>query len=169
MPRIFLGIGSNVEPQRHICAALDRLAQQFAPLSLSPVYESEAVGFDGDPFHNFVAAFDSELALDALIARLKQIEDELGRDRDQPRFSPRTIDIDLLLYGEQVCDGEPLVLPRDEITRNAYVLRPLAELAPDLIHPRLGLRMAELWQTYDPTQQRLWPIAFAWPAESEPQ
>lgn len=167
MPKVFIGIGSSVDPERHLRAAVQQLAQRFAPLSLSPVYESEAVGFEGDNFLNFVASFDSEFSLQEIMTELKSVEDLLGRDRHQPRFSPRTIDIDLLLYGNQVLNGTPLVLPRDEITHNAYVLQPLAELAPNLVHPRLKRRMAELWQDYDSSQQRLWPVNFDWQTESE--
>lgn len=167
MPKIYVGIGSSVEPEHHIRAAMQRLTQQFAPVEASPLYESEAVGFEGDNFLNFVVSFDSTLGLDEIIATLKNIEDQLGRDRSQPRYSSRTIDLDLLLYGAQVLDGEPLVLPRDEITRNAYVLRPLAELAPELIHPRLGQTMAELWQHFDASQQGLWPVTFDWQTTTE--
>lgn len=162
MSRVFLSLGSNIDRYRHIAAALDALSAQFARLDISTVYESEAVGFAGRNFLNLVVGVDTELSIAELSARLKQIEDDNGRNRSGPKFSPRTLDIDILTVDDLVGDREGVHLPRDEITKNAFVLLPMAELAPDTPHPALGVTYAELWRAYDKSQQKLWPVAFEW-------
>jgi 2-amino-4-hydroxy-6-hydroxymethyldihydropteridine diphosphokinase len=157
MPRVFVGIGSNIEREENIRAGVADLRRRFGELSLSTVYESEAVGFDGNNFYNMVAAFDSDEDVAAINQALHEIEDAHGRTREGPRFSSRTLDIDLLLYGDRVMQQGKLVLPRDEITRNAFVLCPMAELAPELRHPVLDKSYAELWRVFDKQKQPLWP------------
>ncbi|RCU51726.1 2-amino-4-hydroxy-6-hydroxymethyldihydropteridine diphosphokinase [Corallincola holothuriorum] len=156
MARIFVGIGSNVDSANNIVKAVAALQQQFPDLRCSRVFESEAVGFVGDNFYNLVAEFSSPLTVVAISECLKQIELSLGRTIDAKKFSPRTVDIDLLLFDHLVTDT-PVVLPRAEILFNAFVLWPLSELAPLLTHPVDGRSYAELWQSYDGSQQ-LWPI-----------
>ncbi len=163
MTRVYLSLGSNIDRHRHILAGLDALADQLGPLQVSPVYESEAVGFAGSHFFNLVAGLDTELPVAELSACLKQIEDDNGRDRSGPRFSPRTLDIDILTYGDFV--GTALAgmeLPRAEILENAFVLLPLADIAPEEKHPVLGKSYAELWQAYDRRRQQLWLVDFVW-------
>ncbi len=162
MARIFLSLGSNIERERHILAALDALQLQFGELLISSVYESEAVGFQGDHFLNLVVAVDTTLAVGQLSAVLKRIEDENGRCRQGPKFSGRTLDIDILTYDDQVGVVDGVALPRDEITRNAFVLLPLAEIAGQRLHPLLRQTYAELWAAYDKTRQQLWPVSFEW-------
>src|SRR5690606_19935199 len=99
MVTLYLSLGSNVAREFHICAALDALAERFGPLRISSVYESEAVGFAGEAFYNLVVGLETDLGLASLVAFLKQLEDANGRDRSQPKFSARTLDIDVLLYG----------------------------------------------------------------------
>jgi len=157
--RIYISIGSNIDPARNVRRALAALRREFGPLALSPVYESEAVGFAGDNFLNLVAGAGTTLPAQAVAARLHAIEDAHGRDRSGPRFSSRVIDLDLLLYDSLVLDTPGLVLPREEILDNAFVLRPLADLAPELVHPVAGRTMAELWADFDQSSQALWPVA----------
>lgn len=161
MPLVYLSLGSNEEREHHIGAALDMLQQSFGELRLSSVYEAAAVGFAGDSFYNLVAAIETALPVGELSRRLKDIEDVLGRRRDVPKFSGRTIDIDILTYGDRhgVIDG--VELPRQEITENAFVLWPLAELAPDDVHPACGLTYGELWRQYE-KDQALHPVPFLW-------
>ncbi|WP_049721143.1 2-amino-4-hydroxy-6-hydroxymethyldihydropteridine diphosphokinase [Gilvimarinus polysaccharolyticus] len=162
MKPVYLSLGSNIERYRHITAALEALADEFGGLDVSTVYESESVGFEGSHFLNLVVGVYSGLNITELSARLKQIEDDNDRNRDGPKFSPRTLDIDILLYGDFVGTTAGIELPRDEINKNAFVLQPLAELAPELKHPQLGKTYAELWHAYDKTRQKLWPVDFNW-------
>lgn len=158
MPKAFLSIGSNIDPERHIPAALVDLRKLFGPLELSSVYENEAVGFEGPVFHNLVAAFDSDLSSEMIAEHLRAIEERHGRTRESQKFSSRTLDIDLILWGDAIFTKGRLQIPRPEITRYAFVLEPLAELAPELRHPEIGKTYQELWSEFDrsgPEQRRL--------------
>ncbi|GAA6153827.1 2-amino-4-hydroxy-6-hydroxymethyldihydropteridine diphosphokinase [Pseudoteredinibacter isoporae] len=161
MARVFLSLGSNEDREFHITSCLDALNRHFHILALSSVYESEAVGFSGEPFYNMVVELETDLDLAALNESLKTIEDENGRRRDVPRFSGRTLDVDILLYDDIVGKVAGVELPREEITQNAFVLLPLAEIAAEDIHPVCEQSFAELWQNYDKAQ-KLWPIDFSW-------
>jgi 2-amino-4-hydroxy-6-hydroxymethyldihydropteridine diphosphokinase len=161
MHRVYLSLGSNIEREHYIRAALDALTEQFGHLLISSVYESEAVGFKGDNFFNLVVGIETGLDVAQLSACLKRIEDDHGRDRSGPRFSGRTLDIDILTYDELTEPVAGVQLPRDEILNNAFVLLPLAEIAPQEQHPALKRPYAELWQAYDRVQ-KLWPIDFSW-------
>ncbi len=163
MAEVFLGLGSNIQRYRHMVKALDALAELFAPLRLSPVYESESVGFRGSLFLNMVVSFDTDMALAPLIDLLREIEVRLGRVPDAPKFSPRTLDIDILSYDNLCGNFAGIELPRDEVTYNAFVLRPLSELAPDHCHPVSGKTYRELWAGYV-SEQKLWPVEFRWPS-----
>lgn len=121
-------------------------------------YESESVGFDGDNFYNLVASIETDENVESVVTALKQIEDEHGRTRSGPRFSSRTLDIDILLYDELIRDDEVVSVPRDEILKNAFVLKPLAELAGENLHPQAGKSYRELWEQFDQSSQRLWPV-----------
>lgn len=167
MARAYLSIGSNIDRERYVRGALDALAAAYAPLCISSVYESEAVGFDGDLFYNLVVGFDTQQSLPQLFQALRQIEHDHQRCRDATKFSARTLDIDILSYDDYVGefrldDGSGGTLPRDEITKNAFVLRPLAEIAPERKHPSLKLCYRQLWQQFDNPKQRLWPVSFIW-------
>lgn len=162
MPRVYLSLGSNIEPERHLKAALDALAVQFGPLSLSPVYESEAVGFAGENFYNLVVGMDTELSVGQLAEHLRAIEHLNARCRGGEKFGPRTLDIDILIYGDQVGSVDGIELPRDEILKYAFVLRPLADIIPDERHPVVGRRYGQLAAELDLGCQKLWPVPFRW-------
>lgn len=149
MPRVFLSVGSNVERETNVPGGLRALRRRFGPLAVSTVYQCPAVGFEGEDFYNLAVAFDSEEPIDDVHRALHRIEDRFGRDREQPKFSPRTLDIDLLLYGDRVFRDGRLVLPRPEIERVAFVLAPLAELAPRLVHPVTGESLQAMWASFD--------------------
>ena len=162
MTWVALSLGSNIEPVVNFQSCLDALLLKFNDLSLSSVFESEAIGFEGDNFLNMVVAFDTEMPLEALIKTVKKIEDDCGRDRAQPRFSGRTLDIDVLLYGDKIgiCSG--IELPRPEITENAFVLWPLSQLSERRKHPALKQSYKQLWESYHKETQHLWPVDFEW-------
>lgn len=165
MARVYVSIGSNIERERHVVAGLDAMAAELGSLSVSSVYESEAVGFDGDNFYNLVVGFNTERTILDLYLWLRQIEADNGRVRGGNKYNPRTLDLDLLVYDDVIC-REPTDLPRDEILKNAFVLWPLAEIAPEARHPVTGQTYAQLWADYNKQRQRLWPVSFVWPRES---
>lgn len=149
MPEIYVAIGSNVDPEDHLRSALVALAGNFGVLRLSPVYRNRPVGFDGEDFLNMVAAFDTDAAVDEVENALESIEAASGRERGDEKFGPRTLDLDLLLYGDEVIDSDERQVPRDEITRYAFVLKPLADLAGEKLHPVSGLAFSRIWQEFD--------------------
>ncbi|GAA5317598.1 MAG: 2-amino-4-hydroxy-6-hydroxymethyldihydropteridine diphosphokinase [Candidatus Pelagadaptatus aseana] len=161
MATVYLSLGSNIQRYRHLTAALDALCDQFGELTISPVYESEAVGFDGDHFLNLVVGIETALPVGELSAVLKAIEDDNGRDRSCPRFSGRTLDIDILTYDQVTGEVDGVDLPREEITENAFVLLPLADIAGDAVHPLIDRRYGDLWRDYD-RNQKLWSVDFDW-------
>jgi len=162
MTTVFISIGSNIERDKHIRAGVKALAKKFGTLQLSSVYQADAIGFSGAPFLNLIAAFDTSLSATEVDAILDEIEKDNGRTHEQKKFNPRTLDLDLVLYGDYISDDPELEIPREEITRYAFVLEPLAEIAADLLHPIVKQPYSELWQNFDKTglvQQR---INFNW-------
>jgi 2-amino-4-hydroxy-6-hydroxymethyldihydropteridine diphosphokinase len=148
MGRAYLSLGSNLEPQRHLRAALDELRARFGAIEVSPAYRSRAVGFDGADFVNLAVALDTGLEPEALNDWLHALEDRHGRRRDVPRYADRTLDVDIVLYDQRVIEGPGhLQIPRAEL-KHAFVLRPLADIAPQLRHPLSGRSMAELWAAF---------------------
>lgn len=164
MAKVYLSLGSNIDRYRHITAALDALHKEFGELQLSRVYESEAVGFDGDNFLNLVVGFETDLPLAGLAQQLREIEDRNGRRRDVPRFSARTLDIDILTYDQLVGTIDGIELPRREILKNAFVLLPMVDIAAAELHPVLQTSYQQLWDEFDQAAQKLWPVTFDWPA-----
>ncbi|MDN3557273.1 2-amino-4-hydroxy-6-hydroxymethyldihydropteridine diphosphokinase [Halomonas maura] len=163
MARVCVSIGSNIEREHHVRVCLDALAETFPALRISRVYESEPVGFeDGRNFFNLVAVFESDWSVGALQAWCKRLEFANGRRPNSPKFSPRTLDIDLLSVDALTGEHDGVELPRADILHHAFVLRPLAELLPDTRHPISGERYLALWQAFDADQQPLWPVAFVW-------
>jgi 2-amino-4-hydroxy-6-hydroxymethyldihydropteridine diphosphokinase len=160
VPRIWLSLGSNQARERSLRGAVRMLREAFGSLILSPVYESAAVGFAGDPFLNLVVGAETDWPIEAVQRRLREIEDAHGRVRGPDRFAPRTLDIDLLTYGDAV--RPELDLPRAEIARYAFVLGPLADVAPDDIHPVLGQTYGALWTALDRTAQPLRRVELDW-------
>ena len=160
MAKIYISIGSNIDAENNIRISIHALQDHYGKLILSSVYESEAVGFEGDNFLNLVAGVKTDEDVHAVVTTLRKIEDENGRDRSSPRFSARTVDLDLLLYDDLILKEDGLELPRDEITKNAFVLLPLEEIAPQLIHPMSGNTMCDHWMNFDKESQKLWTIDF---------
>ena len=150
MPRVWVSVGSNIDREHHIRAALADLHMAFGDLTVSPLYETDAVGFEGDAFYNLVVGFDTELMPGELHRCMREIEARHGRERSGEKFASRTLDLDLLTYGDRVTDDGGKVLPRDEILRYAFVLAPLVDVAADEIHPQLGQTYRHLWERFDP-------------------
>ena len=159
----YISIGSHIELEHHVRSGVQTLRKVFGELALSSVYDSRSVGFEGAAFYNLVAGFTTLMSPVQVVATLREIEDGHLRRRDGPRFSSRTLDIDLLLYDDQVVNEDRLSLPREEILCNAFVLQPLAEIAPTLRHPVVTKTYAELWQAFDQRSQQLTRLdSFDW-------
>ena len=158
MTQIYISVGSNTNRDLYIRMAVQELSAAFGELTLSSVYESEAVGFRGDAFYNMVIGANTERSVAECVAVFKAIEDKYGRVRGGEKFCGRTLDLDLLTYDNLICT-EPVELPRAEIVENAFVLWPLAEIAPDLMHPLLQQSYRELWRTYTKAQ-KIWVVPF---------
>jgi 2-amino-4-hydroxy-6-hydroxymethyldihydropteridine diphosphokinase len=157
---VHIGIGSNVDREKSIRGAIRELATHYGPLTLSPVYESKAYGFEGDNFFNLVAGFDTTEPIERIKETLSHIESRFGRSRQENRFSARTLDLDMLLYDDIVRHDSQVNLPHPDIQRYAFVLRPLAEIAPDLRHPETGLTCTRMWQQFDKSKQEIWAVEF---------
>ncbi len=155
MTQIVLSIGSNLEREKHICFAIARLGEEFGGIEISPVYETQSVGFDGPDFFNLVVVFDSELSLSALVKKIRQIELEAGRERGKKTFSSRNLDIDILLVGDVNLRDQGLNIPRNEIENHAYVLKPLVDMLPTAIHPVIGLSYQAMWDDFKHGMQGL--------------
>jgi len=160
MVEIYVSLGSNINQRHYIKAAVNALRKQYHLITLSPVYESIAMGFEGDNFYNLVAQFHTTQTIKEVAQQLTAIEDANGRERNGPRFGPRTLDIDLLLYDDLIINTDQLQLPRQEITKYAFVLRPLTDIAPQRIDPLLKKTYQELWGKFNTANQPLWQIPF---------
>lgn len=161
---VYISIGSNIDRERHIQAALNNLSERYGKLEVSSVYESEAVGFEGDNFFNLIVAVRTVESVATLTRFLKQLEDEHGCQRDVTGPGDRTLDLDILTYDD--CEGsfDGITLPRPDILTNAFVLLPLAEIAPETLHPQMRETYAMLWQHYH-RDQKLWAVSFSWRGE----
>ena len=147
MTVVWLGLGSNVNAETHIRAGIAALEEAFGEVSLSPAYASTSVGFEGDDFINLVARVETDMHPLALRQFLRDLEDRYGRKRDVPKFSDRSLDIDILLYDDLILLSPLLEIPRAEILKFAHVLKPLADLEPNLVHPAELRTMKGIWDS----------------------
>lgn len=165
MAQIYISLGSNIKREHYVKEGLISLAAAFElpfeQLTLSSLFESEAVGFDGVPFYNMVVGINCSQTVDQVTSILRTIEFSHGREHNATKFSPRTLDLDLLLYDNLIVEL-PAQLPRDEITENAFVLWPLSQVAPDVIHPIVKKTYSQLWQNYNKFHQKISIVANCW-------
>jgi 2-amino-4-hydroxy-6-hydroxymethyldihydropteridine diphosphokinase len=162
MPIGYISIGSNIEREKNVRSSLISLEKYFGKLVISSLYESEAIGFTGNIFYNLMVEFNSTLTANTVIKQLKEIELIHGRKQNCPKFSARTLDLDLILYGDLVIDNENLQIPRDEIEHYAFVLEPLAEIAADLQHPISKINYRDLWEAFDKRNLKQHRIGIDW-------
>lgn len=165
MAQIYISLGSNIKREHYVKAGLTSLAHAFhlpfEQLTLSSLFESEAVGFDGATFYNMVIGIRCSKSVNEVAQILREIEFAHGRDHDAKKFSPRTLDLDLLLYDNLIIDL-PAQLPRNEITTNAFVLWPLSQVAPELNHPVVKQNYRQLWQNYNKADQKINIVENCW-------
>ena len=154
--KAYVGIGSNIDKVKNIKGCLNYLKYFFSEIRISPIYQSKAVGMEGDDFYNLVVRFKTSLGIKALEYKLREIEYCFGRKRNQPPHTSRTLDIDLLLFGNLVCEKHNV--PRDDITNYIFVLKPLCDIEPDLIHPIRHEKISMLWEKFDKSLQVIQPL-----------
>ena len=159
MPRVYVAIGGNIEPERCFVFAARALRRRFPGSVFSTCYRNPAFGFKGADFLNAVAGFDSDASADQILVELHAIEIQCGRRRDDPKWAARAMDIDLLLYGGTVAETANYRLPRPDLLHRSYMLAPLAQIAPELRHPLTGRTMAEHWQELAREPHRLEPLS----------
>ena len=148
MSIVYLGLGSNIDARANISSGIDALRQAFGRVECSPVYQTPAFGFEGDDFINLVARVETDMSPLKLKSFLTDLEDRHGRDRQAPKFSDRTLDIDTLLYDDLYLLSPALSIPHGDILEAAHVLKPLADLAPDLLHPVVRETIIKLWKEF---------------------
>lgn len=160
MPEVYVGVGSNVDPEVHVREAVQALGQRFGELRISSVYRTDPVGFQGEPFLNLVIMFSTDMDVSGVGKVLDDIEICCGRKRTERRFGPRSMDLDLLLYGDTISNDPPL--PRPEILQYGFVLGPLSEIAGELVHPGSGKTYARLWDEKRDSLPTLEPFSMRW-------
>ena len=155
MPKVYVAAGSNIDPQANLAQAQFELARIFGSLTVSPWYRNAAVGFVGQDFINFVFGFETALDVHDIQLQLRAVESLCGRPPNAPKWAPRAMDLDILLYGDLVLDEPQLQLPRPDLLVRPYMLGPLADIAPQLPHPTQGCSIAQLWAAFDPAAHEM--------------
>lgn len=158
MAKVYLGLGSNIDPGKYLSLGIRELARRYGTLEVSNIYRSKPVGFDGDDFLNLVVGMETECSPEEIHDSIEELHELANRRRNETRFSPRTLDIDLLLYDDLIINDGALHIPREDILEYSFVLCPLAEIAPQLKHPLTGKRIADHWAEFDHDSQ---PLAVA--------
>jgi len=161
MARVYISIGSNIDKEKNVPSSLKALRSHYGLLDISNVYETKAVGFEGDNFHNLVVGLDTNESPLEISQKLKEIEAMHDRTRDKEQFESRTLDLDQLLYGDLVLQMEGINVPHPDILRYNFVLKPLSELAGDVVHPEEQQTINELWEaSLENGEMKLVDVAF---------
>ena len=162
MARVYIGIGSNIDKHLHIPQVIEELRAEFGEITVSPVYQTTAVGFEGEDFYNLVVGLNTRQTPQEMFRYLRALEAVHDRKRTGGnQYIARTLDLDQLLYDDQQIDDGTLNIPHDDVVRYAFVLKPLADIAPDLIHPVLQKSMQVLWQEFDQDSIQMRQLSFA--------
>jgi 2-amino-4-hydroxy-6-hydroxymethyldihydropteridine diphosphokinase len=155
MSDVYVAAGSNVRPESYLPRAVKLMEEQFKPLRVSPAYRNRAVGFEGSDFINLVVGFSTVLPFAGVRERLQQIEAACDREPNAPKWAPRSMDLDVLLFGDLISNEPGLIVPRPDLLKRAYMLKPLFDIAPDVVHPTLEKTIAELWAEFDQSAHEL--------------
>ncbi|MGR5238015.1 2-amino-4-hydroxy-6-hydroxymethyldihydropteridine diphosphokinase [Vibrio alfacsensis] len=159
MIKAYIGVGTNIDREQHAYAAYQELLQLGTDLHVSPIYECEPIGFSSQNFYNFVISFYTELSLEALSHYLREIEFKWGREENAQKYQDRTLDLDIVLFGECISQQKP-ELPRSDIFKYPFVTKPLYDLEPYLVIPGDGRTVTEIWQAMQPVDS-LKPVSFS--------
>ena len=159
MPEVYVAAGSNIRPRAHLRQALGLMREAWPGLRVSSAFANKAVGFEGDDFVNLVAGFDTDEPLATVLEKLHAIESACGRPREAPKWAPRSMDLDVLLYGDVVGEFPGATLPRKDLLRRPYMLGPMAEIAPQVVHPTAGRTLGELWAEFDSAGHAMTPVS----------
>lgn len=159
MVDVYVAAGSNVQPEKHLARAVKLMEEQFKPLRVSPAYRNRAVGFEGADFINLVVGFSTVLPFAGVRERLQQIEIACDREPNAPKWAPRSMDLDVLLFGDLICKDPGFIVPRPDLLKRAYMLKPLFDIAPGVVHPSEGKTIAELWGQFDQRAHELVEVA----------
>ncbi|MEO7807447.1 MAG: 2-amino-4-hydroxy-6-hydroxymethyldihydropteridine diphosphokinase [Steroidobacteraceae bacterium] len=149
MPHVYVAGGSNIAAEENILRAAAELRTAFPGARFSACYANAAVGFSGDEFINFVVELPTPRSLADVIHELRRIETLCGRPRNAPRWAPRSMDLDVLLYDDLVLTNADVKLPRPDLLTRPYMLGPMAQIAPQVLHPTVKRSIGELWEDFD--------------------
>lgn len=163
MTKVFIAAGSNVEPEKNLASACAQILRNWPDAFFSRAYRNAAVGFDGPEFINLVLGFTTDQPLDAVIAQLRDIETRCGRPRLAPKWASRSMDLDVLLFGDRVEKTADYTLPRPDMLKRPYMLGPMAEIAPDVVHPTAGKTIGALWEGFDRDGHAMVPVGIELP------
>lgn len=165
MTPVYVAAGSNLEPEQNLARACEEIVHTWPDAIFSRAYTNKAVGFDGPDFINLVVGFHTAHPLDFVIARLRSIETHCGRPRYAPKWASRTMDLDVLLFGDRVEKTAEYTLPRPDLLKRPYMLGPMAEIAPDVRHPTAHKTVGELWAEFDRDGHEMVPVSIALPSK----
>ena len=146
---VFLSLGSNIDPEENLKYACRELKKAFGNIQISSVYKNKPIGFEGNDFLNMVVKVKSTFNPNEMLDLLRSLEIATGRDIGTGAFDSRTLDIDMVLYGDLVHPEQPFKIPRKDIELYSFVLCPLAEINPNGIHPVTGKTFKNLWESFD--------------------